>query len=665
MVFRKIISSALLLFSAYFSIFPEKFSEETAIFGNKLSQSVAATLEKNGYTAYVQQLTSTGQDDFAYNIIVEFDPSLKGNETEQSDSQDISRKEVIFCFTQEDFIAYQPGILDFLSSIKAMERTWTARILFSALDTPPKISHKAVNGTEVFAASIDDSDSSCVIVLSFDPNSETSIYTGSYKNTTPLWLTKQISDAFYDEKRDFSFENIVSAIYRLGIVRGQERLSYFFINDIPSIEIHFSDYTGLSVLKKFSENYTADGSGEWDKHYLYINRSPLFRAVFISERTIIITCLSVGLFTIFLLCAFSFIGENGERHKYEFQKSSYMIPFTVSLSFLSLVLGQHIVSILSSFFQLNPIVLYGIKIVFSMIFISALFTVQGILKISVTAFMYGYLLLVVAIFNIFLFSAQDLTLFVIFALEYIIIYVSRSAKRLPSLIVYFFLMFIPFLPHGFIIIRQAEDIELMRTVFATPVGNLMLALGLFPFQITWLRMLVLLNVQAGIKGYTMKKIILNGFLSTIVILAFISLVIFLISHFIYRPYERAAGKIETKIVREEKFTLSAKLSKNEFSGMNTNHISISSEEDALRYEVTLRGIETAHPIYDSIYKYTLITDSQGNDSYVFVVPDYPPRQITIDYAAPAIANASIEITAYYRTEEANTFRSEKRELKVE
>ena len=121
MVFRKIISSALLLFSAYFSIFPEKFSEETAIFGNKLSQSVAATLEKNGYTAYVQQLTSTGQDDFAYNIIVEFDPSLKGNETEQSDSQDISRKEVIFCFTQEDFIAYQPGILDFLSSIKAMK----------------------------------------------------------------------------------------------------------------------------------------------------------------------------------------------------------------------------------------------------------------------------------------------------------------------------------------------------------------------------------------------------------------------------------------------------------------------------------------------------------------------------------------------------------------
>ena len=651
MLFRKIIIPALLIFSAHFSIFSQKNPQGKALYGAALSSKVESTLAKSGFSPIPHYLSKTGQDSFAYNILLDF-----GGEAEH---------ETVFCFMQEDYFDHEEEILDFLNYLKNQERLWNATVLFSALDKFPFKTGQAIKGTEVFATSIDNTDSCSAIAISFSKEEGTSIYTGGKKNTTPLWLTRQVSNAFFDSKISFSFENKLSSIYRLGIVKGQERLSYFLENRIPAIGINFSEPQEISFLKKFAENFTTQGTDEWDIHYLYINRGGFFRPLFIGERTIILSCLSVGILTILLLCVFSFIGENGEKHKYEFIKTSYMIPFTIGLSFISLVLGQHVVTFLSSIFSINPIILYGIKIVFSMIFISALFMVQGILKISVTAFMYGYLLLVVAIFNIFLFSSRDLTLFVIFVAEYILIYLSRNAKSLFSLSIYFILMMLPFLPYGFIIIRRAEDIELTKTVFTTAGGNLLLSMAIFPFQITWLRMLVFLNVRAGIKGYTMKKTILNGIFSTITILFFISMVIFLISHFVYRPDFRSRQNTETKFFREEKFTMSAKLSSDEFLGMKTNHIKIISEEDALRYEILLKGKKASHPIYDSIYNYTIASDSEGNDTYTFIIPDYPPKQVTIDYAAPVKTNAVIEVTAFYKTDKADSIRIEKRELKAE
>ena len=193
----------------------------------------------------------------------------------------------------------------------------------------------------------------------------------------------------------------------------------------------------------------------------------------------------------------------------------------------------------------------------------------------------------------------------------------------------------------------------------------MLAFGIFPFQITWLRILVLLNVRAGSLGFTMKKLVAAGIFSLLIILTFISALIFLVSHFVYRPDFRKSHEKLTKIIEDDRLTMQAKLSQDEFSGMTTNHIRISSEEEAVRYEVELKGSDKAHPIYDSIYNYTIITDSDGSDSYSFTIPDYPPKKITIDYAAPSKTDAIIEVTAYYKTEKPDTFRTEKRELRIE
>lgn len=656
MFVRKITLLALLIFSAHFFIFSQEIPE-----GNALSQEVEKALSKNGFSPVAQELSPTGQDAFAYNLILSFE----ANSQEETSENDYGRNLVIFCFTQEDFMANSEAISDFLLYLKDLKRKWSAQILFSALDTEVFRGASSVNGTDVFARAVDDSDDSVAVTVDFSSSYKAKIHTASKSHISPLWLTQRICDAFFLTRKPYSFEDSFSAIYRLGIIRGHKKLASFFSNEIPAIEINFSESGQLAVLKSFAENYSTAKTSDWDMHYIYINRGNIFRPAFISEKVIIITCLSVGILTILILCIFSFIGIGGERQKYEFIRSSYMIPITIAISFLSLLLGQNAAGFLSRFIHINPIIQYGIKIVFSMTFISILFMVQGIFKFSVTAFIYGYILSIVSIFNIFLFSSRDLTLFVLFAAEYLIIYFSKRVRGLFSAIFYFLLMLLPFLPYGVIIIRNADEAELVRTVFTTASGNLLLAFAILPFQISWLRMLVFVNVVAGVMGYTLKKIIINGIISTTAILLFIFLVIFSISRFIYQPEVRAAEKQETKIVREELFTMSAKLSQNEFSGMNSNHIRIISELPAIKYEVTLIGEEDTHPIYNSIYKYKAATSQDGRDSYSFIIPDYPPKSISIDYASPAKVKARVEISAYYRTSDPNRFRIEKRALKVE
>lgn len=667
--FRKIRSFffALLLLSAGFLVFSQELEPEI-LFGSALSDSVRKSLVENNFTPVRQKLSETGQDNFAYNLILDFpaaaDPAGDGDEAEGG-AGDSCRDEVVFCFMQEDFAGGRAEILDFLSFLRDLRRDWTATVLFSALDKPEMDGADFVKGTLVFAESVDDADSVCAVALNFDRGRGNSVFTGSESHTTPLWLTERMTDAFFDTRTSFSFEDVLSAVYRLGIIGGQERLSFFFMSDIPAIELNLSEPSFLSVIKSFARDYTPLGTEEWDMHYVYIDRTNMLSAVFMSERVIIIICLSVGILTILILCVFSFTGSNGERHKYEFIKSIYLIPITLGISFFSLALGQNVVFLVSSHFPLNPVVQFGVKIIFSLSFISILFAVQEILRLSAATFVYGYLLSVVSVFNIFLFATRDLTLFVIFALEYIIIYVSRLARRLPGLIIFFILMILPFAPYGYIIIRNAEETELARAVFCTAGGNLLLAFAMFPFQIMWLRILMLRSVRAGGKGYTMRRIILNDLVTTAAVLLAVSALIFFVSHFVYRTEKRQSQRVEVRVTAEERLTLSAHLSKDSFSGMDTNHIRIRSSLPALRYEVVLRGIDTPHPVYDSIYSYTIESDEDGGEIYKFIVPDYPPQEITIDYACDVGARAEIAVTAYYKGDGPYSFRTEKRVLSVE
>ena len=674
MCFRRILT-ILLVLSADFLIFSqEKLQEHTREIpvGNALSTAVEASLHKNGFSPIAQELSATGQDAFAYNISVEFAPSETGkilSEQEDTDSSlsdshtDSLKTEMIFCFTQEDFFSHEEALVEFLRYLKSLEKPFSITVLFSTLDFSDGLFHP-LNGTEVFTTALEGSENAFAIPVTFDSTTETAIRTGGLRATSPLWLTERMSGSFFDTRTDFVFETSLSSLYTLGLLKGSERLAHFAPAGIPAIEISFAHESDIAVLTHFVDTYTIEGTEFWDQHYFYISFGGFFKPFFINERAILLSCFIFGLISIMLVCIFSFTGKNGEKNKRDFQRAFYLIPITLGISLLSLYLGQYAVTLLSRILPVNLLIQYGIKILFSMLVVSLMFNIQERLKLSVAIFVYGYLLSLVSIFNIFLFSSQNLLLFIAFVAEYIIIYLSRITKRLSVLIVFFVLMTLPFMPYAFKIIKYADEAGIARHVYSTLGGNLLLTLALFPFQIMWLRILFLLNVYSGAKGYTPRRMILNSLLYLFIVITFIFSALFLISTFIYKPDTRTRQRAEQVIVPDEQGTLSAWLSTDAFSGMNTHHVHIRSYDEAVRYTVTIHGIDTPHPIYDSVYDYEVISNGDA-DIINFIIPDYPPKNITIDYAADMFSSARIEITAFYRTDEPHTFRTEKRELKVE
>ncbi|MBQ0051005.1 MAG: hypothetical protein KBT11_02950 [Treponema sp.] len=629
--------------------------------GYELSKSISSILTANSFSSETQILTPTGQDKFSENFILNFPAEA----TEFSDSQ---RYNVIFDITQEDFYENQSSVLEFLNYLKNKKLSFNAHVLFSASTASEIADFPKVSGSAVYAEQLDNNDNYCAVTIDFTTEKKNTIYTATLNSTTPLWLCKRAAESFLYTNEDFDFPNLISSVYRLGIVRGQMRMYEYTKNEIPAVSMNFQQAEKLQALKKFLELYTPEGTEEWDQHYFFIPAKAPLRPIFLNERFCMLACMILGIISLFLLCTFTFTGKRGEQNKYELLKNLYVIPLTLFFSVAGLVAAQGILKTFSGndfseIFSGNPVMQFGFKIIFSIFLISLIFALHNFMKIPTENFIYGYIISFVALFNIFLFCTKDLMLFIPFVGEYLLIYLTRRWKKLWLLILIFVLMAAPFMPYAIVILRHGEIQDVSRWIFTGFLGNLSMALALFPFQLLWLKILVHLELYNKNKGAGLKKIIFNGTISTISILCFVLGVMLLLSNFIYKPAKRLIEDNRIQIFEENQQTLNLKVLHNEFYGMNTNHIKLSSKENAVQYSVSIFGKDKQNPVYDSLYDYELRTEideksSEENEVASFVIPENPPKSITIDYAADSKAKAKIVVSAIYRTDEKNVFRRE-------
>ena len=106
----------------------------------------------------------------------------------------------------------------------------------------------------------------------------------------------------------------------------------------------------------------------------------------------------------------------------------------------------------------------------------------------------------------------------------------------------------------------------------------------------------------------------------------------------------SSSRKEISIEDEECRNLSAKIIKSEFQGVLSNHLSISSDKNALRYSVSVEAPGEVS-VYDSFYGFF----SDGGRT-MFIIPDFPPQKITIDFTSPQRPDMKIIISAIYKTE---------------
>ncbi len=620
------------------------FSQQHTKKGAELSDYIKNTLQSKNFILTEQNLCLTGRDTFAYNISHEI-PSQKGFDLDFDSSE--KKNTVIYSFFQEDFLENEGQIIEFIYHIKQLKLDYNTVFLFTALDKKTLETDSAKTGSQCYADNIVNPLHSLVINIDFFQSTDIiSILSGAKYKVSPEWLISRLIAAFNENGTPYKLNHNFLSLYRLGFISGEKRMQSYITANVPSVTISGTSLHIFNALKTFASDYTIQETDQWDSHYQIIKPFVLQKPVLIKEHHLVYAYLFLMTIFLLILCTFSFVGKNSFRKKMQVLNSWYIIPFTLLITFILLVIAQRFIAL--DFIQntCTPVVQFGIKIIFTMFFIAILFALQLLLKTPVSHFAYGYIITVVAIINIFVFSAVDLTLFILFSIEYLIVYFARSAKRFASILIFTVILVIPFLPFLLVTITQNTDKTLTGYVQCNTLSNMLLSLILFPFEIMWLRVLLRFNLFTKKIGLNIKYIVKNTALSTLASICVTGAIVFSIPLILRTGENRLITIPDTYIQSDKNINTHLSYSNDNYLGMTTYHLKVKSDKKAIRYIITVFNKDKLN-IYDSLYDFNYERDGK---SVVFTVPDYPPQNITVDFAMSSQQKASVSITAVYTTD---------------
>lgn len=634
------------LFLLTFAALSSWAQQSTNLTGSALSLNLEQKISEHGFSSTRQELAQTAGSLFAFNILIDF-PSFTVEQILES-----QRYQIYVLITQEDLYQHFTTVLSFLEKIQQSQCQCDITLVCTAGESVNRQFSGGIFGTRVFAESVENPESSCAIILEFGNRNE--LFT-NFKITTPLFLMDRLDKSFKENNRVYFLSHWISSLYRLDLVRENEKASPLISEKIATVKLTVDQQEDLSVLQTFCEKYELNGTQEWDSHYLSLHFPLFMYTLFIPERVFVILTLVMGALSLLVLYSFTFTGKERLQQKKEFRQRWYVIPLTYLFSILGLFLAQKVTLSIPVLHDSSPLFQAGIKIIVSTLFVSIFFVVLQLFHLGAYSIIFGYIVWIIAVINIFLFTAVDLLFFIPMMAEYIVIYISRKSVSFSSLILALFLMLLPFLPYLYVLIDNAYSSSFLQLFYARPLINFLVAFLLFPFQIMWLRMLIRFQSISKRQTKTLKSAVVSNAISVSIALALLTGIIVVLYFTAIRAQVKNA-RFSPAIVEENQGSLSTSLSKTIFAALTTTHLTIESQEPALSYTVTVTG-KKAIPIIDATFDYS---SNEANKSVSFNIPPYPPKSITIDFAADETEPFIIEIEAFYETDDETTFRRERK-----
>ncbi len=644
---KKLLFSFLLLnylIAGIFALQPEHSKKK----GAELSEAVELSLQKSGFSTQKIELSSTGSDIFAYNISVFFN----------STQNDLEAKTLLILFSQNDYPSYEKEILELLQTVDKSELKFPVQFVFTALDDRNSILKGYeffLEGTQNFAQNIDSPDEYFAILVSFSnqksSKQKAKIFTTGGKNSTPLWLTKETVNSFLKSSLAFSVPQKFLAIYRAGLLFGDDDMASFFRAGVPNIKIEFSDASQIEVLKNFVLLHDSSLSQKNDVHYSFFTAGK-FKAFWFSEFFNIVSLEIFGAFVILFLVCFTFTGKKRIHTKRDFSRFWFVIPLLLALSVLSLYAGQLCCEKIQFINRANPVIQFASKLFVSILVISVLFLFQSKLSLPDTEFVYSFMTILVSTANVFLFSMADITVFWVFALEYLIVYFLRNAKKIWSLCISAFLMLLPFLSYVAVYFANVNDEDIKILIYSGTNTNILLSLILFPFQMVWLKVLIRLNKINKEKSLTFKKIAKFTFFSLAIITLLIGLFTFLMTQLFYN--KKHNQKTYIQYVEKNAQDIELSVLQTTLPELSVYNLKINSKRPAVRYTISVFS-KDASPVLDSLYTFTVMENSRQVE---FNIPDYPPQKIDIEFSTEKSVEKVLTLTALYETETENVYERE-------
>jgi len=615
-----------------------------------------------GFETEKQTLQNTLSYDFPYNVIV----SLRKSEADFG-----SKKKAVILMPQQFTEEFLDQIADCMHRIQ--NSGGGAEFVFTANDYSPA-SQKPDNplkglqnpayenaGTFTYIYNLKTNENTAAFIIGKDKGktaapfpvyrkSQIEVIPGGKDENNrgtvvPRFFFKTFIDACIAAEQPYVIRGRFLSLYRLGFIQNEPLVSAWLSADIPALMLNINTANSAAVfdiLEHCVDGYADAAVTDSDTHYSVLRF--FNKTVWISEYMYVIFLTVSAAVTLFVFFTFSFIrGTHRYIHREEFFKTWYLIPLSVSITAVFLHAAQFLlvkagtISLIGS-----PLFFLSVKTLFALSFFSFVFfpLAYYTLKLPLTGFIYGYLLSVAAFLNIFIFAASDIALIPIFVIEYIIVSVSRSVRKIVPLIVCTLFMILPFVPfiRGF----QNFNSEL-HSAFISAASfseNLLYAAILLPFLIMIIRILIRFKLWKR-RGPEAKKRIRLRALSAAGIFT-----LFFVSLFGASFFTRSSEKKHGSPENADTPNISLALERTVQFERSLLTLKVSSVLPVVRYYIEVSS-ESVLPVFESNYPYDMFLKPF---TAVFALDDYPPDPFVLTFSAAGVHNTLCTVIAYVQTD---------------
>jgi hypothetical protein len=621
--------------------------------GLALCRNTEEFLEMSGYAPVRHALTGGRHSDFPYNLTVELPPS-----SDQNPAEPDSRKTLIIAFTMEDSWKYRKITDKIIEHLDSLKHDYTLILLFSYGDNQTLTFDHHPDGTNVYISEIADDDDCSAVCISFTDSRQAAVIPGSGGDVSPLWLVRRLSSSLASSGIPFIIKGgSLGSLYRLSILEGDDRCAYFMRSSIPCAGILLPSDSDIRAIGKassfFFSSYSSSGTEIWDRHYIAFH--PGTRFFWFSEHFIIVCFISVAFLSLFVLAEFSFsVSKRRIKIRNDVLRFWYILPLTVALAAVSFELSQPLTLFLNKIFSIRLFTQLSIKLVITFVITSLLYLISLRIQGSGEDRSYAYLMTIVSVINIFIFSAVDISMLFLFTAEYLVIYLSRPFKKTYALITEFVIMALPFIPYIRLISSSADSLMLRNAVYSSFSVNILFAFGILPFMLQWLRIISHLYTRWTATGISesSRRMRFSAAYSLFFILIAVSGAS--VSFYFSRKVSRSRAETESSrhvFTDTDDDMVKCSVTSKTFFGETTRIISVSLGGEAEYCTVTVSGNSAGAVIYsDSPYTTDLRTSASSFD-----IPSWPPSSMVFSFAADTSVDSTVTVTALYPDTKKNTW----------
>ena len=632
-----------IFFSLFFSVAP---FHAQRLPGADDCIKLRTVFQKNDFPATEFPLVAFEDDGIPFNIRIDIGGAA--NKRFQRRNEDFP---LYFVFSTEEALENTPFLLKLMDTLELTYTNMPIHFLFLYGNEIPQFQDTSITGAERFVQT--DAEGAALTAVCVHLNRKANaIIPGGGGTTSPAWLVRLVSGAFFQNRFFYTVRASMTGIfYRLNLLKDDDATALFLRNGIPSCGIELASFPSDSDYEKRMLNFFSmivsyfepEQNAEWDRHYIPFQIGNI-TYIFTENLSIIINVIVLFLI-LFIVCELSFFVRSREYDiSHEVKRTWYIIPLSAFLTAVAFSLGQGFSLALYHLFRTNYYTLIAVKIVFAFALISFTYLVLIRFHLVHNQRVYSYLLTITSIMNIFLFSLADLSLFYLFFIAYLIIYISRPMKRTGTLSGAFLVLAVPFILFAAQFAVNADITKLRRAVFCPLYVNLVLSFAFLPFEFLWLRILLRLNLIWRHVAMAQRKVIrqnVSAIASAIGIFVVLLLVITLI---IPEEYKKQSEEhTEHAILDEEDGRIRIDAQDSDNFGTITRTIQVQFEEVPECAELAIIGKDGNTVLHSEL---DFVSDYERNTDF-FLLPSRPPKTLTARYIVTFPGDYEVAVRALF------------------